>query len=249
MLKKIVLTLTVCILISLTGCQIVKEKISEPPTPKNEISRKTPSPKVSTKVSQPKQLETIESDSEDIIDDIDKKDWGKAQAKINEMKKNMTELKPILETASVSSTLINEIQTAITDLEKQVLTKKTYESKVQANKITKYVPDIADSFKTPLPTDLGRLDYLGREIILNVEVNDWTSAKTNLQKIRDIWSKLKTHVNSTYKDDINKYDESINKLGTYIDKHDAALTKKEANTFLDKTDVLENDFLKQNAKK
>lgn len=211
----------------------------------NNAASSTISPK-NQKVNQPKQLEIIESDSEDIMDDINNSDWIKAQSKVNEIKKNMNELKPVLKSSNISSSLIDGLQSTLTELEKQVTAKTIYESKVQANAITKFIPDIADSYKVILPTDLGRLDYIGREIILNVEKKDWISAMSNLNKGKEIWLRIKNNLNAVYQNDITKCADSIKNLDNFINKKDVSLATNEANIFLDKVDILEKDFSNQN---
>lgn len=245
--KKNLIFLAACILVLSTGCQNITPT---PSTPNIQSTTQAPPQSVPSKTStvntpQPKQLETIESDSEDIMDDINIKDWTKAQTRVNEMKASMSELKPLLQSANVSSSLVDGVQNALTELEKQVTAKKVFESKVQANAITKFIPDIADSYQVLLPTDLGRLDYLGREINLNVENKDWNSANNNFNKGKEIWARLKTKLDTTYKNDIAKYDNSIKVLGDHISKHDTNSTIKETNVLLDKVDLLEKDFSNQ----
>lgn len=196
-------------------------------------------------VAPPKQLEVVESNSEDIMDDINNNDWVKAQNKVNQIKLSMNELKPILATDSIPTNLIDGITAAILGLEKEVADKKIYESKVQANQITKYVPDISDYYKVELPTDLGRLDYLCREISLNADVKDWVSAVHNFEKSKGIWNNLKSKLSLMYKNDADKYQSSMDKLIKDINQKDVALVKKEANILLDMIDVLETDFTKQ----
>jgi archaellum component FlaC len=244
MLKKHLVLLITCVLVLIPGCQAKKNTTPAPITSTitSQTTLKSESQKTTTgNAEQPKQLQTIETDSEDIMDDISNNDWTKAQAKIVEMKSSLSELKPLLESAKVSSSFINGVQTALTSLEKQVAAKKAHEAKVQANAIRKFIPDIADSFQTKLPTDLARLDYLGREIILNFEGKDWTSAKSNFTNGKEIWTRVKNKLGSS-NSDIAKYDESLNNIGNYINNHDATAATKEINTLLDKLNVLENGF-------
>lgn len=218
------------------------------PAPINAPSNPTPSvtpPSKVKKAAPPKQIEAVESNSEDIVDDINNNDWINAQNRVDQIKLNISELIPMLVAASIPSNLIDGITAAVSNLEKEVKSKKNYESKVQANRITKYIPDISDYYIVVLPTDLGRLDYLGREIALNADVEDWASASSNYEKTKNIWGNLKTKLSPIYKNDADKYQNSIDNLNKYINQKDAVLTKKEANILLDLTDVLETDFTKQ----
>ena len=193
----------------------------------------------------PAQLDSVESNSEDIIDDIAKDDWTAAQSKASAIKASFDELKPILISAYISTDIIDGLDSAINALETAVTEKKSYDSRVQANQISKYVPDIADSYNT-IPTDISRLDYFGREIILNVEKSDWTSASSNCETAGGLWSGLKSELKSTYNNDIDSFQSNMDSLKSAIDKKDSVETSKQANALLEKVDVLETDFTSQN---
>ena len=66
-----------------------------------------------------------------------------------------------MESSKISTKTIYGLNTAINNLETAVYTNKSYDSRVQANQTSKYVLYIADNYATTIPTDIGRLDYLG----------------------------------------------------------------------------------------
>ena len=72
-------------------------------------------------------------------------------------------------------------------LETKVQAKNAYAAKVKANAITRVIPDIYDHYQVTVPTDLGRLDYLEREILLNVEKGDWTAARNTAAEVLRVW--------------------------------------------------------------
>jgi len=155
-------------------------------------------PKMQIPMTPPRQVDILESNLEDIIDEIDNKDWQKASIKMNEINKNFYVLKPMLRAHMISNDIINNIIAEISQLEKAVESKNAYQAKVHANLITGYIPDILDFYKVEIPTDVPRLEYLGRTIILNIENNDWDSANTNFNKAVKIWDVLQTKLNNTY---------------------------------------------------
>lgn len=200
----------------------------------------------------PKQIDlidVIETNAEDIIDDITKKDWVKAEAKVKILKNSIDELKPILRAKLVASILINNVVNAIATLEKEVANKNVYEAKVQANFITGNVSDLLDYFKPAMPTDLVRLDFLGRELTFNAEKNDWRYANANLERADEIWENLKTKLSSEFSKDITEFNQILDSLEQSIQKKDSAQTIKNANDMLDKVDALEEDFKKQSENK
>ena len=78
------------------------------------------------KVASPPQLDKIASASEDIIDDISGNDWTATQSKVAQIKTNLSELKPILISASVSTDIIDGISSAVDGLETAVSPKESY---------------------------------------------------------------------------------------------------------------------------
>lgn len=92
----------------------------------------------------PKQALEIESNSNSIMDDIDKEDWNTAQNKLNLIKNDFNDLKPTLHSNSVPINLIDIIDNAITSLETEINLKNVHEAKVQAFIISEYFLDILD---------------------------------------------------------------------------------------------------------
>lgn len=239
-MKKLIPVL-ILIAVLLTGCTS-KTTNNNTTTTKSSVSN---AKITKLSVAPPKELDNIESGAEDIIDDLTKADWTAAQAKVTDIKTNFSALEAKLVNASVSTDIISGINSAVMGLDNAVTSKNSYVAKIQANQISKYVPDIMDYYKTTIPTDVSRLDYLGREIILNVENSDWTLASSNFNKADSLWNSLKLSLKTSYKNDINTFQSNINSLKTAIDNKDSAKTTARANTLLDNVDVLEKDFTAQ----
>lgn len=206
-------------------------------------------PGVPISIIAPKQLEEIESNAENIIDDINMQDWNKANSKLSAIKNTFNELKPILQANSISPSLIYNINSAIIKLDEEVALKKIYESSVQANLITLYISYILDYYNVEIPTDIDKLDYLGRAIILNTEKNDWNSVNDNLDYVNVIWKSLKTRFPSKYNQDIIEFSQIIDSLGQLIKSKDAAQIIKKANDMLNKVYTFEEYFKRENENK
>lgn len=218
MLKKMLLVLLPICIFLLTGCQ--KKALENPPT----------------------KLNSIESNAEDVMDDITGDDWAAAQTRVYTIKSDYANLKPIMKSSKISTKTIEGLNTAINNLETAVSKKKSYDSRVQANQILKYIPDIADSYATTIPTDIGRLDYLGRELVLNAENSDWSSASNNYETTNKLWKNVSSKLSSNYKNDIDSFQNNMVSLKDAIDKKDTVLTTTQANALLENVDVLEVDF-------
>lgn len=190
----------------------------------------------------PSALDQLESGAEDIIDLINNKDWARAQSTVDAMEQSLADLQPSFQAANVPQSLVNEIRTRLTMLETQVKAQNAYEAKVQANAITRVIPDIFDHYRVAVPTDLGRLDYLGRELLLNVEKGDWTAARNTAAEVQRVWSRLKPMLNATAQKSAADFESTVNALSSDARNMDRTATTRDANALLDKVDVLEQAY-------
>lgn len=190
----------------------------------------------------PVQLEAIMSNAEGIIDDINKEDWNNANIKLSIIKSDFDVLMPIIMTNSFSPSLIYNINNAITKLGEEIASKKSYESRSLANFITLYTSYLLDYYKAEIPTDLDKLNYLGRAIILNAEIGDWKTATDNFDYLNVIWEDLRTKIPSEYSRDIMAFNQIIDSLGQLIEKQDSAQTIIKANEMIGKIQTLEELF-------
>ena len=92
------------------------------------------------------QAKEIETNANNILEDIGKNDWDKAESGFTIIKNNFNELKPVLQEFSVPQNLVNIISNSINNLENELAAKKVHESKVYAFIIKEYIPDIIDYF-------------------------------------------------------------------------------------------------------
>lgn len=193
-------------------------------------------------------LGNIEYNSAEMVFDVIKLDWSKAQERLNSVKEYVNEIKPAMVAASVPAALIDGMASTVDSLEKNVSANKISESKEDANRVTKYVSDIEDSYSMPFPTDLGRLSYLTREIHLNVNQNEWRTARENYNTAKELWGKLQSKIHPEFKADIDNFDAVFEKLGKAVVNKDARLSVINSNVLLGNIQIIKSDFKKQSNK-
>lgn len=192
-----------------------------------------------------KQLDEIQTLSANIVFDVIKLDWNNAQERLKDIKQDMDAIRPSLTSASVPAELIDGINNTVNDLEKDIASKKVFETKSDANKITKFIPDIQDSCKIQTPTDMGRIAYFAREIHINVNHGDWTSAKSNFNSAKEVWARLKPNLSGKYKLNTEKLDSVILKTGKAVETKNSSSTVTDTNILLDNLNILKWDIYKQ----
>ena len=137
------------------------------------------------------------------------------------------------------------MEKSVKNLEKQATAKKAYETKLESNALTKYLPDASDVFKSTLPTDIGRLSYYAREIDLNIDKSNWTSARSNYDSAMKIWTGLKVKISSAYSKDISTFNMTLKDLSKAITDKNSSTVKSNVKKMLDEINVLKLDLDKQ----
>ncbi|HVI41328.1 MAG TPA: LysM domain-containing protein, partial [Anaerovoracaceae bacterium] len=187
----------------------------------------------------PNQLDVLDSNAEDMIDVIYAADWQKAIDMVNVIRTTMNALVPALQAAEVPNDVIFGINAAIRSLEQNIAQRKTFSAISQANRITQLIADALDYFNVIIPTDVNRLDYFGRQIIVNVEQNDWAEANQNYLRAKMVWERLKPQLEVRYSNDVAQFDQILNDLHAAIDRKDYQQAINNANKMLDQVDILE----------
>ncbi len=234
------------------GCQSVNQ-----PTPSPQSYNVKTSPgnlnikpqnvvqNIEKSINAPKQLEIIQINAEGIFVDSSKKDWNKVDSRMNLIKTNYNELKPLMQMATSSKDLIKNMGVAIDNLDKQIKAKKVYETRFDSNQLTKYIPDAYGHFKSSVNTDILRMSYHVREIELNADQAQWKSAKTNLDSIERIWPSTKAKINSTYSKDIAALETIFHDTNKSITAKNADMTRNNAKKMLDGIIVIKSNLDKQ----
>lgn len=140
---------------------------------------------------QPDQINIIASNAVGIIDDIYMDDWAGATGRINEIRTAMNSLAPVLQEAEVPNDIIFGLNATVRTLEQNLMRRSAYPAISQANRITQILADVLDYFNVVVPPDVMRLAYFARQIIVNVEQNDWPEAEQNYRRAMTVWQRLR----------------------------------------------------------
>ncbi len=190
----------------------------------------------------PTQLREIGVAAENIMDAVDMQDWDMANLELETMRNYFSELETILIENSVSPSLIYKLESTIADLGEAITLENIYGSKTIANEITLLVSYILDYYIAEIPTDIDKLDFLGRELILNVEEEDWNSAIDNIDFVNVIWRDLEPRLSNVNEQYIIEFIQIIESLEQAINNMDSAQTIAYANEMMDTIYQLEQDL-------
>jgi LysM repeat protein len=190
----------------------------------------------------PDQIDTLESNAVDIIDDIYMSDWPSADSRVNVIRTTMNNLVPYLQEALIPDNVIFGLNAVIRTLEQNTAQRRTFPAMSQANRITQILADILDYYNVIIPTDVMRLAYFARQMILNVEQNDWAEAYQNYRRMLAVWERIRPELSRNYARDVSDFDQVLNALLGSIDRRDYGSAIGNANRILELNDLISADF-------
>lgn len=86
------------------------------------------------------------------------------------------------------------METAIADLQSGVAAKDDLAARQAANDISKVIVDVFDLFNPTVPTDIGRLDYLERQVIIDADRGEWSVVANDVAQVRATFGRVRQHV-------------------------------------------------------
>jgi hypothetical protein len=112
-----------------------------------------------------------------------------------------------------------------------------------ANHLSAAVVDLFTVYQPATPTDLGRLDVLGRQVVLDVAAKDFTAAADSLAKTNAIWIRLKPAILAYNGSDVAiQFEKSLGTQQEALKTENASALTAEANNGLELVDALEKLF-------
>jgi hypothetical protein len=194
----------------------------------------------------PEGLGVIESNAVSIIDDIYHEDWESSGNRVNGIRTAMNNVTPVLQAAEVPDNVITGLNATIRTLEQNIAQRRAYPAISQANRITQILGDVLDFFNVIIPPDVIRLVYFARQIIINVEQNDWAEAYQNYRRALSLWERLSPELQSNYTSDVNDFNQILLSMNDAINKRDYQAGIDTADRMLDMIDEIATDFQQQN---
>jgi hypothetical protein len=116
----------------------------------------------------------------------------------------------------------------------------------QANQITRFVADALDFFKIIIPPDVRRLAYFARQIIINIEQNDWGEARNNYDRALNVWNRIKPELDAANSEDIDYMERVLENLDESIRRQQYSSTIRNAILMVDAADALASIFFERN---
>jgi hypothetical protein len=188
----------------------------------------------------PGSLQTIEAAAEDIIDFAPNGNWEKVNKDVTDIESAWKSYELQAEKDGASQAIQAAMNSALMELETASASRDTSGTMQGSNNVSAAVVELFALYHPKIPADIGRLDVLERQVILDVAAGDYPAAETRLSSTKSIWESVKPSVlKHNGKDVAAQFEASLTAQESALDgKDDAALTR-EARDGLEIVDLLE----------
>jgi hypothetical protein len=188
----------------------------------------------------PNALVTVEAAAEDIIDYAPNGSWDKINGDVTDIINAWKTYQPQASKDGASQEIQDAMMIAIGKLQTASAAKDSAATMQGSNDVSAAVVEMFALYNPKVPADIGRLDVLERQVILDVAAKDYSAAETNLAKTKSVWEKVKpSAIEHNGKDTAAEFDASLAGQESALgDKNDTALTN-EARNGLEIVDALE----------
>ena len=188
----------------------------------------------------PKDLQTIEGAAEDIIDLVPSGNWDKINQDVTNMAGAWQSYLPQLGEVGVSQELQDNMTTALTQLQEASAAQDAAATMQASNDVSAAVVEMFALYNPKIPADIGRLDVIGRQVILDVTRQDFPAAEASLARAKSTWESVKSSVlEHNGKAVAEKFEASLDTLTSALAAKDAAALTSEARNLLEIVDELE----------
>lgn len=191
----------------------------------------------------PDSLHTIEEQAEDIIDRVPGGGWDQINTAVTAMTTAWKAYEPQADDDGASQELQVAMTSALDQLQTASQAKDPAATMQAANDVSAAVIELFALYNPQIPADIGRLDVLERQVILDVAAQNHDAALATLNVIKTTWEKVKpTVMEHNGEDVIAEFEASLATQESALSANDDAALTNEAKLALELVDALEDVF-------
>ncbi|HEY6066435.1 MAG TPA: hypothetical protein VIY96_09780, partial [Thermoanaerobaculia bacterium] len=155
--------------------------------------------------------------AENIYDYARAKDWKDAEAKLVLLKAAVKQLRTVITTESPE---VDRIDKDVATLDPAVTARDQRAATRAANQVTRDVAELSATYKLPVPVEVTRLDYYGRELEIWAETGNGDKLNATAKAMRHDWDALRPAVEARNHAEAEKFGAlvaQVEKAGTPAD--------------------------------
>lgn len=142
----------------------------------------------------PNSLQTIEAAAEDIIDFAPSGRWDQIGGDVTDIANAWKSYQPQAGKDGASQEIQDAMKSAIEKLQTASVAKDAAVTMQGSNDVSAAVVELFALYNPKVPPDIGRLDVLERQVILDIAAKDYSAAGTSLAKTKSVWEEVKPSV-------------------------------------------------------
>ena len=189
----------------------------------------------------PETLDALEASAEDVIDLVPDKGWGQIARDVETMQATWTEFRD--QATTVDAGQADRVGQALGKLSDAARIKAGPGTAQAANDVSGPIIELSAHYDLPRPVQIGRLDVLGRQIVLDSDRRDLAAAAAQVAEARVQWGDVKAGIIEHDGADVAaRADGSLVEFDGAIERADAASLRSSAVDFLEIVDAMERLF-------
>jgi hypothetical protein len=188
----------------------------------------------------PGALQTIEAQAEDIIDSVPGGGWAHINADVATVAQAWKNYGPQADPDGAPQPFRDALDAALRQLQRAASGTNPSATMQAANDLSAAVLDLFMVYQPAVLTDVGRLDVLERQVVLDIAGKDYRAAADRLAQIEAVWARLKPRVEARQGTKVAaRFDTSISMQRAALQSKDGPALTAEAQNGLDILDALE----------
>jgi len=190
----------------------------------------------------PQTVLDIEGDAEDAIDQVFAGRWDRVTTDAGSLADNWKEFLSSPDASGLTADQRATMDMAISDLSGAAQSQNGLAARQAANNVSKVVVDVFDLYEHKVPSDIGRLDWQERQVLIDVDRSDWTAVTGDLTQLRQTFNRAKPGVLAAGGErQAADFEASLNEQDRLAAAKDPGVVD-EANVALELVDDLEGVF-------
>ncbi|MHB1687066.1 MAG: hypothetical protein ACYCVH_06815 [Ignavibacteriaceae bacterium] len=191
----------------------------------------------------PKAIYNTGEAAEDLVDYAQSANWSKVKLKIDEINKLYNSYRSEVIHNKLSLQLLDFYSYYVERLNNGLSLKHGDQIAFAANQITGIGVDFENHFNHKIPPEVSRLDYLGRELLLEGRDNNSIAVNRRLGDIDETWAGLKSVIISKHGfKQAMEFELLVSKIKSLKNKLNSDEFKQTVNKYSDQIDKLEKLF-------
>lgn len=191
----------------------------------------------------PAPLVSIEGAAEDIIDVVPNADWKQVRNDVDGVVRDWRTYRTTAVEDGAPDALVASFETALGQLRNASSSHHAQETMQASNDLSAATVELYGLYNPAVPIDIGWLDVIGRQVVLDVSANDLTAARQTVREMQTTWDQVRQSiVDHSGSDVAAQMDATIASLNKAVTDQDGEALVVQAKVELEVVDAMEGLF-------